>query len=205
MALLIGAGAAAGCGASPAEESTDGGSLFIAFARDFRGFRGWASKTVDTTLAQGATHVSGPRTTYINELPPAGAPAFPVGTVIVKVTQADGKIFARAKRGGTFNGTGAVGWEWFEIQETANDGIYIQWRGVGPGNGEKYGGDPNTTCNICHKAARSNDYVLSDWLSLGHAAAADDGGAGDVDATVDDGGAADGGVMASDGATDDAL
>jgi hypothetical protein len=128
--------------------------------------------------------VSGRRTVYINEVPAPGATEFPVGTIIVKTTEADGKIFARAKRGGTFNSKGSVGWEWFELIETAKGEIVVKWRGVGPPLGEVYGGDPNAGCNQCHKLAVANDYVLAPGLML--AGSAD---AGTTDAGADAGAA----------------
>jgi hypothetical protein len=134
--------------------------------------------------AAGSTHVAGTRTVYINRKPPAGATEFPVGTIIVKVTDADGKIFARAKRGGNFNPKGAVGWEWFELLETAQHDVALKWRGVGPPLGETYGGDPNAGCNLCHKAAPTSDYVLTPGLGFEPGGAPDGGadGAPEADA-----------------------
>ena len=91
-----------GCGAPSTADTADAG-IFLAVASDFTGFPSWSSQTFDTTVASGSSHVAGRRTVYINEMPPPGAAEFPVGTLIVKVTETDGKIFARAKRGGNFN------------------------------------------------------------------------------------------------------
>ena len=164
VALLV---LAAGCG-SGGGTSTGDRVPFIAFASDFAGFRSWQSNSVDNPVASGSTHVSGPRTVYINQLPAADATEFPIGTLIVKETFTDGKIFARAKRGGNFNATGAVNWEWFELQETSTNEIVIQWHGFGPPAGaDMYGGDANGACNDCHVIAKANDYVLAPWLALG--------------------------------------
>jgi hypothetical protein len=164
LALL--ALAANSCGASPGASSTR--VPFIAFASDFASFRSWSNNTVTNTVQVSVVHVSGTRTVYINQPPAADATTFPVGTLIVKETFADGKIYARAKRGGGFNSTGALDWEWFELQETSNNDIVIQWHGFGPPSGaDMYGGDANGACNDCHVAAKSNDYVLSPWLALG--------------------------------------
>jgi len=166
--------AVAGCGAAPGP--SDGERFpFIAFGADFVGFRAWPSLSMESAVADGSTHVSGARTVYVNALPPPGAAAFPPGTIIVKETQADGKLFARVKRGGGYNTTGAVDWEWFEIEETSGGAIVVIWHGVGPPAGEMYGGDPNGGCNSCHKAAVSNDFVLSPALKLAPAADADAG------------------------------
>lgn len=174
--------AAAACGGAVAPSSGER-FPFIAFGADFAGFRGWPSQSMESAVAQGSTHVSGVRTVYVSALPEPGATAFPVGTIIVKETQSDGKLFARVKRGGGYNATGAVDWEWFEIQEVSGGAIVVIWHGVGPPAGETYGGDPNAGCNTCHRAAPYNDYVLSPWLTL---AGAPDGGT--VDAGEADGG-----------------
>src|SRR5258708_2773811 len=99
---LVLAVAAVACGAPPPPDVVPGGK-FTPYARDFEGFSAWPSETIETTTDSGATHVSGSRTVYINHLPEAGATAFEPGTIIVKRTMADGKLFARAKRGGDFN------------------------------------------------------------------------------------------------------
>jgi hypothetical protein len=155
-----------GCGVTPIAPVGDGGT-FIALGGDFGGYRSWTSLTIEDGAASGSTHVAGKRTVYVNQLPPPGATSFPVGTIIVKHTEADGKLFARAKRSMTFNGKGAVGWEWFELEDTTTPGVVkIAWRGVGPPVGEKYGGDPNAGCNLCHKVNVANDYVLTPGLML---------------------------------------
>jgi hypothetical protein len=162
--LSVSLSGATACGTSSAAPEGDGGT-FTAFGSDFQGFESWTKQTIENGLPGGATHIAGTRSIYINELPPAGATEFPVGTLIVKVT-ADGKIFARAKRGGTFNARGAAGWEWFELVEDAQGQVAIRWRGLGPPLGETYGGDPNAGCNMCHKLATANDYVLAPGLVL---------------------------------------
>ena len=181
---------AAGCSASAPGDGADGGA-FVAQNADFKGYQTWTSFTIDDLGPGGSTHVAGKRTIYINHEPPAGATEFPIGTIIVKETAADGKIFARAKRGGDppFNKTGAVGWEWFELK-TVSMKTGIDWRGNGPRAGEMYGGDPNAGCNPCHKLAVANDYVLTSALMLTAAGAGADGGApGDgegADGSTDD-------------------
>jgi hypothetical protein len=182
LAVTLGVGES-GCGAAASQATSDGG-IFVAFGSDFAAFRSWPSRSVDNTIAQGATHVAGTREIYINQLPPAGAASFPVGTMIVKITEADGQIFARAKRGGGYNPSGALDWEWFELLEGAG-GVSIMWHGVGPPAGEKYAGDATSGCNPCHGAARSNDYVLSPWLQLG---GSDDAGTSQTDLAITDAG-----------------
>ncbi|HVZ75279.1 MAG TPA: hypothetical protein VHJ20_23035 [Polyangia bacterium] len=173
---------AAGCVSPPA--TSDGGDEFVAFARDFQGFESWQQQTMTSETATGSTHVSGTRVVYINHLAPAGATEFPVGTLVVKRTEADGKLFARAKRalhGGGFNTTGADGWEWFELAETDTHDVSIQWRGLGPPVGEVYGGNAVGGCNLCHKAAPANDYMLTPAFAIADAGVVElpdtDGGA----------------------------
>jgi hypothetical protein len=180
-AALAVAAAGGGCSAG------NGGSVdvagFVAQNVDFRGYQSWTSFTMEASAPGGSTHVAGKRTVYINHLPPPGATEFPVGTIIVKETEADGQIFARAKRGESYNETGAVNWEWFEL-ETKQGVTGIHWRGKGPPSGETYGGDPNAGCNLCHKLAPANDYVLTPALTL---AGAPDGGAGGAPDAPQDG------------------
>ena len=184
-----------GCGGG----ATDTGPSFVAFASDFMGFESWQSETLDSPTASGSTHVSGVRTIYLNKVPPAGATAFPLSTIIVKRTEMDGKIFAQVKRGGGFNANGAVGWEWFELVENTPGVPSIRWRGFYPPAGEAYGGDPTGGCNLCHKVGAANDYVITPGLTL--AGFAVDGGAkSDAAATTDAGTKTDGGAKTDAGA-----
>jgi hypothetical protein len=162
IGLVLTVAAAAACGGT-SDGTLPGGT--VPYARDFEGFESWQSETIETTTESGSTHVSGSRTIYINHMPDPAATTFDDGTLIVKRTTADGKLFARAKRGGDFNLRGAVGWEWLELEERPT-GLVIRWRGLGPPKGEMYGGDPNGGCNLCHKLAVTNDYVLTPGFRL---------------------------------------
>lgn len=126
---------------------------FIAFGTDFAGYHSWESFVPKIALP-GNDHLNGTRTVYINRLPEPGSTEFPVGTIFVKES-GDGDpsqrhVFASVKRGAGFNKTGAVDWEWFELQNGAKDQPTILWRGVGPTNGDAYGGDATGGCNTCH-------------------------------------------------------
>ena len=176
--ILAAGGAACGGGSAPASCSA-----FYAYSADFQGFESWQSETYVNPTAEGLTHVAGVRTVYLNHAPPPGATEFPLGTIIVKRTEADGKIFARAKRGCGFNAQGAKGWEWFELMMTAPHVFSIRWGAAFPPAGETYGGDPNGGCNMCHNVP-ANDYVLAPGLSLAGFAA--DAGTG-VDASIEAG------------------
>jgi hypothetical protein len=163
---------AAACGGGGEEPPGDGQTSFIAVASTFAPFRDWPSFHSDGPVDDGtfSPDVLGPRTQYINKLPPTGATEFPVGTVIVEARENAGmKIFAGVKRGLNFNTEGARNWEWFELVEDQATATKVQifWRGVGPPLGDTYGGDPNGTCNTCHvKCGSTNDYICSSKLRL---------------------------------------
>ncbi len=161
--FLILAGVAA-CGGTNKSDDSDS---FLAFASTFAPFRTWTSfhdngPTDDGTFP---ADVLGPRTQYINMVPPSGSTEFPVGTVIVEARESGAmKIFSGVKRGGGYNSGGATNWEWFELTENP---IAITWRGLGPPPGDTYGGSASGTCNSCHTACGStNDYVCSPELQL---------------------------------------
>lgn len=146
--------------------------IFIALARDFAGFRNFGRIDLGERPAQSETHPGGKLVAYVNSIPKRGAKEFPVGTIIVKENlsaktepASSNKVFAMVKRGGGFNAEGAMGWEWFELEE-GDKGVAIGWRGVGAPDGEGYGGDPMGSCNSCHQMAVKNDYVLSAALQL---------------------------------------
>ncbi len=157
----------------PRGVATDGGAkappppVFLAFAADFCGFHSWKSFDVTSGAALVGIHDGSAVTEYVNELPPHGSTAFPVGTIIVK--EATGgtqkhELFAMVKRGGGFN-PGAPGWEWFDLKNDGHDGVTILWHGFGPPVGETYGGDATAGCNTCHTAC-GNDAVCAKQLSL---------------------------------------
>lgn len=167
-AAIVGAALLAGCGGGEADPTT-GGGVFVAFPRDFDGFRGWTSFELGADQDDGVT-VAGNRKAYLNKIPPTGSTSFPVGTVIVKTigeeTAMPGQTFAMAKRGEPFNAMGAVGWEWFELTEIAGAPPAIRWRGVTPPAGEMYAGIAGGACNVCHAMGSANDFVPSAELSL---------------------------------------
>lgn len=169
LAVLVAAAAACGGGGDGGDMQppVDAPDTFLAFAATFASFRTWTSFHSDGPADDGTflPDVLGPRTQYINTPPPPGSTEFPVGTVIVEAREnASRKIFAGVKRGGGFNATGAVNWEWFELEENP---VRIMWRGFGPPAGEMYGGDADGGCNACHvKCGSNNDFVCSPQLSL---------------------------------------
>jgi hypothetical protein len=168
LSLVVGV---ASCGDDGGAQADPPPATFLAFASTFSTFRGWTSFHSDGP-APGTQppDVLGPRTQYINVLPPKDAKAFPVGTVIVEARESGKKpIFAMVKRGGGYNAGGALDWEWFELTETPGSGaVTIVWRGLGPPTAtDSYGGDPLGGCNPCHSGYRDNDYVGSAKLKLG--------------------------------------
>jgi hypothetical protein len=164
---------AVGCSAGPTAPGADDSELFIAQPSSFSGFCSWKSAPATTTDndAGDGIHGLGPLTVYWNQSPPHGATSFPNGTIIVKADEnADPTqriIFAMVKRGGDFNATGAVGWDWYSLQQTtaACDMIDVLWSGTVAPQGESYAGTPVGNCNDCHTKT-SNDAVWDSALQL---------------------------------------
>ena len=159
----------------------DAPDSFIAQNADFGPWRSWPSVVVGTAPIQDG-HPAGERRVFINQLvtDTDNSNAFAVGTIIVKQgagLEVEGgtgtEIHAMVKRGGGFNLDGAVGWEWFELGETADKTPLIKWRGQEPPDGESYGCIAGACdavlgqCNTCHQSARDNDFVLSPALTIG--------------------------------------
>jgi hypothetical protein len=171
LLVAVSASSALGCSSADANDPTaTAGQPFVAFADAFQNFHSWQSTPgVTASGVDGGVHITGPLVTYINHAPPSGSTSFPIGTVIVKEVNAGDlttrQIFAMVKRGGDYNPSGAVNWEWFELQNIDESNVSILWRGFGPPSGESYGGNPNT-CNGCHEGIASNDYVWTEGLTL---------------------------------------
>jgi hypothetical protein len=164
LAFLLAACSQASPSAGPSPEDT---APFIAMASDFDGFRTWPSIAITTDIAPGDTHLNGPRHVFYNHAPPKGARQFPVGTILVKETDpgpiTQRTVFAMVKRGGDYDPTGDVNWEWFALANQANGTEVIIWRGPGPAGGA-YGNGPLGGCDACHGSAKSTDYVLTPQL-----------------------------------------
>ena len=150
-------------------DASDAGA-FEANLSSFDGFHGWSSATA--TAPNGASdglHV-GPLKVYWNASPPSGSTSFPVGTIIVKESeQADvtaRTVFAMVKNGGSENSSGAIGWEWFSLQNNADGSVNLLWRGVVAPAGETYANQAIGDCNGCHELAKKNDYVWDTALQL---------------------------------------
>ncbi len=162
MAVWLVAVRAAGCGRGEAER-------FVAFERDFQGFRRWEGGAFEERPARGQAHHAGEQRFFIrrpDSAVRAGAGGgFAVGTVIVKEARLsarpEGQLFAMVKRGGGYNAEGATGWEWFELWEREDGSVAIKWRGMSAPSGEQYGADPHGSCNGCHREASASDFVMS--------------------------------------------
>jgi hypothetical protein len=151
---------------------------FVAFARDFAGFRSWERHAVRGAMVPiGAA--PGPTFVYVNRRAPAGAHRWPVGTILIKTIETgaphEWTIHAMVKRGVPYNARGAIGWEFFELRLPENGGDpVVVWRGPGPPTGHGYaaigrdaGSDPiPLVCNDCHAAAWQSDGVLTPSLAL---------------------------------------
>ena len=111
-------------GKDPGTSNAAETSTFLPNLSDFADFHTWPSFPAGNDAIADSIHLVGPRRVYINKLPKPGSTEFAAGTIIVKETQQDDvtarDVIARAKRGGTFNAEGAVGWEWWELKNTAN-------------------------------------------------------------------------------------
>jgi hypothetical protein len=171
-----------GCLLGPPEgaEPAAVGDTFIAQQKNFDGLTRWHSFPLGEELLDDGTMA--PRTVYLNHLPPSGATHFPVGTIVVKITEIGAaretwQIHAMVKRGRRFNTQRAAGWEWLELNPVlradARDQWRIEWRGEEPPSRANYrcvppDGKAVADCNVCHEAARKNDYVMTPELSLTH-------------------------------------
>jgi len=159
------------CASDDGSAPDAGAPMFIAVRSDFQAYASWPSFYMGTVPPPDAPDLAGPRTVYINRMPPAGAKTFPVGTIIVKVieptaTPQSWQLFAMVKRGGGFD-VGAPGWEWFGLSIDAHDDVAIDWRGDGPPPDGSYGGLASSIgCVFCHQAAKANDYVQTPALQL---------------------------------------
>ena len=159
------------CGAPSKTDGDErlGSGLFVAVSSDFRGFHSWDSFDVTDKADLAGIHDGSTVTEYINKLPPSGSKEFPLGTIIVKEATGgtnDHEIFSMVKRGGNLNQV-ASGWEWFDLLlvDDGRDSVTIKWHGVGPPNGETYGGPPPSGCNACHRDCGS-DGVCANALNL---------------------------------------
>lgn len=146
---------------------------FIALQRDFADYATWQSWSLpDTGLRSGHgslppswLYVKGTRDVPVEE-------PLPVGTMIVRAQEigepTEWVIHGMVKRGGGYNGGGAVGWEWFDLRLATDGTPVIAWRGEGdaadPGTyGPTIDGTP-LGCNDCHATLPSNDYVFTRGL-----------------------------------------
>jgi hypothetical protein len=148
-------------------------STFVASDADFAEFRSWDHAS-EAPQSFGAGHPTGPSTTYLSRH--THGHSYPAGTMLVKAFNSDPDpalwdVFAMAKRGGDFNPSGAVGWEFFRIHILSNDMPTIVSRGIfaldiGPDAGDAYqvlGSAVDGLCNNCHGTTLSDatDHVLT--------------------------------------------
>lgn len=172
---------------APAPASASPPVEHVATHADFEGFQRWERIALENATVPTKAR-PGPAAVYVNRRAPPGATAWPVGTVLIKTIESgpdprDWTVHAMVKRGGLFNPTGAVGWEFFGLQLTAEGRPVILWRSEGDNDGHSYsaglslagpaGAPPGAelTCIDCHTAAWQDDDVLTPALSLRAAAA----------------------------------
>lgn len=163
---------AAAC--EPAGPACDG-DTFVAMQEDFASFERWHRFEVDPPDPRLGT---GARTVYASALPEDGG-GFPLCARLVKVGEngpdpSGWLMVGMAKRGGGYNADGAVGWEWFDLDLSADGVPLIDWRGPVPPEGRGYacalgedelGVEGLGDCNFCHAGAADRDYVLTPALS----------------------------------------
>lgn len=154
----------------------------VATHADFEGFQRWERIALENATAPTKAR-PGPAAVYVNRRAPLGATSWPVGTILVKAIESgedprDWTVHAMVKRAPLFNPTGAVGWEFFGLQLTAEGRPVILWRSEGDNDGHSYsaglslagtaGRAPGAelTCIDCHTAAWQDDDVLTPALSL---------------------------------------
>lgn len=162
----------AGCGDADVSAPVEPGT-FVAFDRDFLAYTTWPRTDLGTLSLAG--HPPGPRWVHLNRPLPAGATAYPVGTILVKVVQAEPDptqwvLFGMVKRGGTYNAGGAAGWEYFVLRLSREAVPFILSRGIAPNLiGAPYTVGDGIGCNSCHgtEDAREFDGILTPSLRPG--------------------------------------
>lgn len=173
---LVAASVGCSCGSEAATPPAAAPAELVATAADFRGYESW------TRFDRGVfgfvpAHPDGATTVFVNRLPEPGSTTFPVGTIIVRQTEAGPReaweVHAMVKRGGEFNPLGAVGWEYFDLRLPPEGEPLVPtvlWHGEGPENeGDGYAtaaGGVLLGCNHCHGAVPENDSVIGAELQL---------------------------------------
>lgn len=185
LAVAIACGEGPGTSAlptAPASAAATPPEELVATHADFDGFQRWERIPLENATVPTKAR-PGPAAIYVNRRAPAGATSWPVGTILVKAIESgedprDWTVHAMVKRGALFNPTGAVGWEFFGLQLTAEGRPVILWRSEGDNDGHAYsaglslaaaaGRAPGAelTCIDCHTAAWQDDDVLTPALSL---------------------------------------
>ncbi len=167
---------ACGCTSQPAATVvTDAGAHeFVAAAQDFAPFRSW--RAVPLGDEPNSADPPGPRVAFVSRAPDASARSYPIGSIIVKAIEntpspTDWDLFAMAKRGGDFDPSGAVGWEFFLLKLDGDQSIRIVARGTiltpPVDGGMAYGSAGAIFCGGCHGApgTTATDHVLSPALA----------------------------------------
>ena len=177
LLLAFGLLSSSGCLDDEMDPALQGGrgSTYIALERDFQSFLSWSRTQVGDAAIVGG-HAAGPRFAYVSTPPVDGK--FPVGAMIAKTVEVGDpttwSIHAKAKRGGGFNPSGAINWEWFELRIVDRNAVTILWRGAAPPKDHGYESLPGLgatsamdgDCNTCHALSASTDYLISAVLQM---------------------------------------
>ncbi len=163
--------ALASCSAPTPVDPRQGPGTFIAFDQDFAGYRSW--QTFDLGVMTPPGHPMGQQVLFASRPLPVGATRFEDRTIIIREIRSDPDptkwdLFAMARRGGGYNASGAVDWEFFILSLDSQGVPHIVSRGISPSetSTSPYHPGEGITCNTCHgnDDARRGDCVLSQEL-----------------------------------------
>jgi hypothetical protein len=156
------------CGAPAPVDPREGPGVFVAFDPDFAGYRAWAQHDLGAAAPLG--HPAGRQVLYVSAPLAPGAARYADRTIIVREIQADPDrtkwdLFAMVRRGGGYNQSGAIDWEFFILSLDATGAPHVVSRGISPAEtgASPYHPGEGITCNTCHgnEDARRGDCVLS--------------------------------------------
>jgi hypothetical protein len=159
--------AALSCSATTADPR-EGPGTFIAFDPDFADYRSWRAHDLGVLAPLG--HPPGRQTLYVSRPLAPGAARYEDRAIIVREIQSDPDrtkwdLFAMARRGGGYNASGSLDWEFFILSLDSQGVPHVVARGISPAESgpTPYHPGEGVTCNTCHgnEDARRGDCVLS--------------------------------------------
>ncbi|HEX4456565.1 MAG TPA: hypothetical protein VIA18_01265 [Polyangia bacterium] len=173
--LAVVASSSCGGGHGGGSDMTSPVPEFIVQDSDVAGFTSWYSQPFVADPLSDIVYPPGSRVGFINHLAPAGATAYPLGTIIIKAIEnstdpTTWELFGMSKRGGDYNAAGAVGWDFMLLR--FQDGVpHIYSSGLTPivdGNPDmgainegSYFAGGQIACDVCHG---QKDYAPYDHI-----------------------------------------